>query len=128
MFDIPSDIRSEIFRSLLRTRSPFRTAKDTGYNIRMVLQVHEEESGPKSSYEERHGGFGPQEKRQFSVARKKAWASWDNNLPEVARARQAYEEGTVELATGRDGDYTILYAFPRKHITPRPGYFNPIEY
>jgi len=122
---VDNEKRLEIVRSLIKTRSAYKTAKATGYDIRDILSVAEEENSPRSNREERFGGYGPPNMRDFMVARKKAWEAWKNSDPAIKKAREDYECGVVELATGRDGDWLILYAIPRLVITPRPGYFNP---
>lgn len=40
---------------------------------------------------------------------------WDNNDPKIKKARELYDEGLVEISTGRDGMNLILYAIPREY-------------
>lgn len=63
--------------------------------------------------------------QQFAVARKKADQPWDNSVEAIDAARNAYEAGTHIMATGRDGDWLILYSIPQRRVTPRPGCFDP---
>lgn len=128
MIDIPEDIAAEIRSSLLRSRSPSRTATSTGYSISLVLQISDELKGPRSYYKEKFGGKGRPELQQYTVGRKKAWEEWDNKEPLIDQARKDYENGVVEIVTGRDGEFLILYAIPRRKAQPRVGYFNPVEY
>lgn len=106
-------------------RSPYKVADAVGISARTVLEIIDEHGHKVSQIQERHEGWGRPELRDFLVARTKAGTSWDNDEPEIAEARRAYEAGTVELCTGRDGRYLLLYAFPRKRKEPRPGYFVP---
>lgn len=126
MLELTPDIREEILRDLRKTRAPARTAKNTGYGIRLVLQVLEEDNHPRPFREEKYGGMGRPELQGFIVSRKRPWEAWDNANEPVAGARAAYEAGTHEMATGRDGDWLILYLIPRKKVDPhRAGYFLP---
>lgn len=42
----------------------------------------------------------------------------------IAQARQAYDAGIIEMATGRDGDDATLYAIPRRNLAFRPPWFS----
>lgn len=124
--NITSDLKKEITDELRRVRAPAKVARNLGVDIRIVLQVVDDSGGfANVSRAEVHGGYGRQELRQFFVARKRAYQPWDNSTPEIAAAREAYEAGTHDMATGRDGAWLILYLFPRNTVTPRPGYFDP---
>lgn len=123
--NISAEMKQEILTDLMKTRAPSRTSKNLGYDIRIVLSVMESESGSDPSFEQRYDGFGRPDLSPFLVARKKAWGVWDNDDPKIADARDKYEQGTHEMATGRDGDWLILYSIPRKNPDPRPGYFLP---
>ena len=52
MIELTPEIREEILRDLRKTRAPARTSKNTGYAIRMVLQVQEEDNHPRPFREE----------------------------------------------------------------------------
>jgi hypothetical protein len=125
MIELSDEVRAEIAADLRKTRAPSRTAKNLAYPITLVLQVAEEYSEPRSRHEERFGGHGRPELEPYTVARKKAWAVWDNDSEEIAYARACYEAGTHLMATGRDGDWLIMYLIPQKKTTPRPNYFQP---
>lgn len=126
MIELTPEIREEILHDLRKTRAPARTSRSTGYPIRLVLQVAEEDNHPRTVREEVYGGLGRPELQQFTVGRKRAWEAWNNEEPAIAEARSQYEKGTHEMVTGRDGDWLILYAIPRKHRDPnRAGYFTP---
>lgn len=125
MQTVTPEVRAEIAGLLRRVRSPSKVVRLTGYDIRLVLQVHDEEVENRVTREERHGGYGRPELQAYAVARKKADAAWDNSIPAIAEARAAYEAGTHIMITGRDGDWLILYLIPQRRVTPRPDYFRP---
>jgi hypothetical protein len=52
---------------------------------------------------------------------------WDNDSQEISEARKAYDDGRIEMATGRDGFNLILYAIPRVEQAIRKPYFWPVE-
>jgi hypothetical protein len=106
-------------------RSPYKVAKAVGISTRDVLEIISDHGHKISEHIERHDGMGRHELREFLVARKLAADSWDNDNPVIAGARADYEAGRVELATGRDGRWLLLYAIPRKRRQPRPNYFKP---
>lgn len=76
-----------------------------------------------TAYSETNGGYGPIHKRQFLVTRKKVTEAWDNEEPKLKKVRKEYNEGLVELATGRDGDWILLYRFPRQKVVAERNYF-----
>lgn len=43
-----------------------------------------------------------------------AETKWDNKDPKIARARELYDLGHVEICQARDGMNMLLYAIPRK--------------
>ena len=121
-------IDQEIREEYAQHRSLFKTAKKLGIEISYVKTVVEsmpEESKPDLATC-RWEGFGDPDKKAFLVARNSADRSWDNSRPEVAKAREDFEAGTHDMATGRDGPFILLYSFPRAVRQPRPGYFNPV--
>lgn len=123
---ITPEIRQEIVAELRKTRAPGKVARSLGIDIRLVLPIADELSGlPRTSHEERFGGYGRPELSEFLVGRKRAHETWDNSDPLIAGARDAYEAGTHDMATGRDGDWLLLYSIPKRRVTPRPAYFQP---
>lgn len=114
----------EILQDYKRSRSPFKTAKTFGLDVKDVWQLIEQNQEFLRNKPERFGGHGRPELRKYTVCRRLLkGARWDNEHPDIAFARQLYEEGRVELCTARDGGWEILYAIPRAHRKPRPGYF-----
>jgi hypothetical protein len=120
------ELRQEIIGELKKVRAPAKAARNLGVDLKLVLQVSDEIGG--LSYfnrEERWDGEGRPELRQYAVAKKRAYQVWDNNDPAIAAARAAYEAGTHDMRTGRDGNWLIMYLVPQRKVTPRPGYFTP---
>jgi len=69
-------------------------------------------------------GRGPVKLQPFIVAISKAGTAWDNDEPNIAKARDDYDAGLTEMTTGRDGLNLILYSIPRKKpINNRRPYF-----
>lgn len=76
-------------------------------------------------------GLGPQHLHKYLVARRSVLATggWDNKQPEIAKARKDYDAGLIEMATGRDGEFLLLYAIPRRVRAARfRQYFRPEKY
>jgi len=121
-----SELRNEIIAELRKVRAPSKVARNLGIDIRLVLPIADDLSGtPRVLREEQFGGFGRPELRDFIAGRKRAHETWDNEEPTIAEARANYEAGTHDMATGRDGDWLILYSIPQRRVTPRPDYFQP---
>ena len=52
-------------------------------------------------------------------------ARWDNTEPKIAKARELYDAGLVEMVHGYDGVNILLYAIPRRHPElERKAYFS----
>lgn len=120
------ELKSEILAELRKVRAPTKVARNLGVDLRMVLGVVDEIGGIRAmNREERWGGFGRPELKKYTVARKRAYQTWDNNDPKITKARKDYEAGTHEMCTARDGNWLILYSIPRKKVEPRPDYFKP---
>lgn len=121
----PEIIEEVLYEYNRLKRSPYKTAKFVGITTREVLEIMDEHGHKISPITERYDGYGRPELQQFIVARKLATAVWDNTDPDIAAARDAFEAGTIDMTTGRDGKWLILYAIPRKVVQPRPNYFAP---
>lgn len=123
MSELDNDIKEEYRKhgSLFKTAKALKVSID--YVISIVGDDKVEEQPDVSTC--RFEGYGDPEKRKYFVARSLAREVWDNSRPEVAEARQKFEEGTHNMAIGRDGPWLILYSFPQAVVTPRPNYFTP---
>lgn len=116
------DETKNILDEYKKCRSPFRVSKAFNLDVQQIWDLIEAHQAYLQYPPERYGGFGRPELRSYLVARRRSRGSrWDNDSPEIKEAREMYEAGTVELATGRDGDWVLLYAIPRKRTKPRPG-------
>jgi len=64
---------------------------------------------------------------RFLIASKNVGAVWPKSK-EIAKAKQAYDRGEVEIVTGREGDTLMLYCIPRREIDKkRRPYFSRQE-
>jgi hypothetical protein len=117
-----TDNEKQILDEYRRSRSPFKTAKVFRIHVNDVWNLIEANSSYLRATPERFGGMGRPELRDFIVARRSLRGSgWDNNDPNIAKARALYELGHIDMTTGRDGSWEILYAIPRMQRQPRPG-------
>lgn len=122
--NLTPEVVEDILFEYKRTRSPFKVAKLVGVDVADVWHVIEENSDKLTSYNERNGGWGRPDILRYAVARRMITTrQWDNNDPDIAATRSRYELGVIDMATGRDGGWLILYAFPRKKPQPRFEYF-----
>lgn len=73
-------------------------------------------------------GNGKESMKKFCIGKKKVTEPWDNTSAAIAKARKDYDDGLVELLTGRDGEYQLLYVIPRlvKEVDRKP-YFSILE-
>lgn len=124
--EITPEQRQEIVRALIKLRAPSKVAKKLGYDLRDILPIADELAGlPRVLREETNGGYGRPELRNFLIGRKRAHEVWNNEEPAIKKAREDFELGTIEMTTGRDGDWLLLYAIPRVKPDPKPLYFAP---
>lgn len=75
-------------------------------------------------------GKGPENLQMYIIARQDLRYSggWDNKDERIKKARVLYDEGKIEMVTGRDGFFLLLYAIPRhKQIKRKPYFTAPIE-
>jgi hypothetical protein len=77
--------------------------------------------GSKPFSKKSDDGRGPKHLRKYLVVTKAVMSPWPTSIesPMIASAKRAYNQGLVEICTGRDGDYLNLYAIPRKNQTTR---------
>jgi hypothetical protein len=124
MSDLDNDIRQEYGKhgSLFKTAKAFNVQVEYVRGIVGNMPVDDTPDVSTCAWD----GFGDPAKRKHLVARSLAKTSWDNGRPEVAEARAKFEAGTHEMATGRDGPWLLMYAFPRAVVKPRPHYFQPM--
>ena len=99
------------------------TAK-TGVSLYTLTEIDCKYNGAFNYTEE---GKGQPHLQKYIVAITNVTVSWDNNNPDIKKARENYENGTHEMCTGRDGMNLILYSIPRKQKTYRKPYFSAME-
>ena len=124
---ILDDVIEDIMFEYKRTRSPHKAARALGLSIDYVWGVIDDNKeyydDEASSHKETYGGRGPPALRKYVAGRTRAGTPWDNNSLPIQQARAAYEAGTHDMATGRDGKWLILYSIPLASKMPRPNYF-----
>ena len=118
-----------ILRGLTQWRSPLHVANRLGFPLEAVYEVqrrhpHVSTLRPTKPQVEKFGGYGRPDLRPYLVARKQAHAAWHNRDPEIVAARRAYDAGTHEMVTGRDGQWLLLYSIPRHVAAVREPYFH----
>lgn len=115
-----------IYRANPRRFSPFKASKSTGISLPDVFEIIEKNKDTLARTGERFDGLGRPELREFMVARRRAMGEpWDNTDARIAEARVNFEAGTHMMATGRDGQWLLLYSIPRQgKVKPAPGYFS----
>ena len=75
-------------------------------------------------------GMGRRDLRPWLIAHRDRFrtSGWDNNEPKIAKARELYDAGLVEMIHGFDGVNILLYAIPRRFPeVERAPYFTIIE-
>jgi hypothetical protein len=117
-------LRQDVETEFKKTKSYYRVARALDLpmeKVKAILADYQPPAPPKR--EAVYGGQGRPEMRKYVVAKKQAMEDWNNTDPDIAFARAAYEAGTHEMCSGRDGDTILLYSIPRTKKDPRPNYF-----
>lgn len=122
---ITPEIEAEILRAYNlnpKRTSPFRIARDVGATTGEVIGVLKRNQEP-GTYT---GDVTRVELVPFIVASRRATeAGWDNTDEAIIRARAAYEAGTHDMATHREGPWLHLCSIPvHRKRRARPGYFS----
>lgn len=126
---LSSEQIDDVIEQYRRLKSPFRVAKLLDLDVQEVWTVIEENPDRLARLPTRFGGDGRPEMMPYIVARRKVTdPSWDNDSPEIKQARADFEAGTHQMATGRDGNWLLMYMVPQEVVTPRPDYFKPAAY
>jgi len=102
--------------------SPFRVAKSVGATMSEVIAVVNRN---KDTHTDEVTGVTRRELEPYIVASRRVMeAGWNNEDVGVSRARRAYEAGTHDMATHREGPWLHLCSFPlHRPRRARPGYF-----
>lgn len=117
-------LAQDVREAYAKTHSIFRVAKTFDITLEKVKDILGDYTPKVSKREAVYGGEGRPELRRYLIASKFVDEQWDNTDISIVDARQKYENGTHELATGRDGDMLLLYSIPRAKVQPRPNYFS----
>ena len=90
--------------------TPAKVARKLGVPTYVVRQVLSPEPPP-----------GKINLADHIVATRRFFDEWDNDDPGIVEARQAYDDGNVEMCTGRDEarGLFVLYAIPRRRPIDR---------
>lgn len=103
-----TSIEKEMIKDELRRSQDYsKIARRLGVPIGEVRRIDIMENG-------RFFSLPRPELEKYVVATKHVDDVWDNNDPAIKAARQAYDDGLVEICTGRNGFMLTLYAIPRK--------------
>lgn len=113
----------DVKEAYAKTHSIFRVAKTFDITLEKVKDILGDFMPKVSKRESTYGGEGRPELRKYLVASKFVDEQWDNLDISILDARQKFENGTHDMATGRDGDTLLLYLIPRAKVQPRPNYF-----
>jgi hypothetical protein len=122
---LTAEQKNEVIAEYRRVRSPYKVANNLGFDVSDVWAVIDENPDAAVQNVERWGGEGRPDLRPFFVAKTRSADRWDNENPEIAAARAAYEAGTHDMQTHRDGGFKFLVLRRQKKVTPRPDYFKP---
>lgn len=115
-FKLTDTLLEEIITELRGGKAnPVRIATKLGVPIALVRYVSNEiHNGPTTFTTHSEDGWGRAELRDFIVTRKLANGDWPKEDESIIQYyRDKYDEGIYELAQGRDGNFIILYGFPR---------------
>lgn len=125
--ELPVKQRDEIQTLLIRGRDYLYIARklkisattvrnfDTIVNLRRVVS---------------NDGYGKPELRKFIISRRYIDSPWPvEDSERIEKVQKEYDEGKVDMITGRDGFYQMLYRIPRQIIDKkRKPYFRKDEY
>lgn len=129
-FKVTELLIAEIATQLVAPRAnPVRIATKLGVPASLVRFIYNEIPQPGSAFTTHsNDGWGRPELRDFVVCRKLAGTDWtteDQAL--MAPLRDQYDDGLIELAQGRDGDFIIQYAFRRSKPVKRENKWFQLE-
>jgi hypothetical protein len=122
---LTAEQKIEVIAEYRRVRSPYKVANNLGFDVKDVWNVIDENPDAAIQNQERFGGDGRPDLRPYFVAKARCADRWDNDDPAIAAARAAYEAGTHDMQTHRDGAFKFLVLRKQKRVTPRPNYFRP---
>lgn len=123
------ELKNKIISALAEFNGSYRKVSEKLGNvsndiIRNVDIIH------NKRYNYTEEGMGKPELRRYLVGRRNRFYTpeWNNKDPKIAKARQLYDDGKVEIVQALDGFHVLLYAIPRRVVdTKRKPYFSYIE-
>ena len=89
-----------------------KVSKRVRLNLQIIYWIDVMENGKHNKTDK---GLGPEHLQPYIIATRAIddRKGWDNTNPKIIKARELYDEGLVEMSTGRDGMTLILYCIPR---------------
>jgi hypothetical protein len=99
-----------------------RVSRHYGVPLRILRDMATETPVPTSvsGSLETNGGFGRPELIRFTLSRTLAGMPWPiEDQGAIDAARINYDAGFLEMCQGRDGNWLILYAIPRREVAVR---------
>lgn len=117
-------IDEDLAKGTLTTR---QIARRYGVDPKYVEQRLRVQNNTPSNSKLSEDGWGREELRPYAIARKHVEEAEWPITDEIVQAKIDYDEGRVEICTGRDGEYFILYRIPRSEVDEkREPYFSRI--
>lgn len=117
-------IDEDLAKGTLTTR---QIARRYGVDPKYVEQRLRVQNNTPSNSKLSEDGWGREELRKYAIARKHVEEAEWPITDEIVQAKIDYDEGRVEICTGRDGEYFILYRIPRSEVDEkREPYFSRI--
>lgn len=117
-------IDEDLAKGTLTTR---QIARRYGVDPKYVEQRLRAQNNTPSNSKLSEDGWGREELRPYAIARKHVEEAEWPITDEIVQAKIDYDEGRVEICTGRDGEYFILYRIPRSEVDEkREPYFSRI--
>lgn len=112
---ISPETRAAILADLKQPNSDIqRVSRAYGVPIRFIRDILPPPP-PAPTNTEVFEGYGRPELQKYLISRTRAGAAWPAaDAPAIQHARNEYDAGIIEMCTGRDGDWLILYAIPRR--------------
>lgn len=121
-FRVTQSLIADIFDDLKIARSnPIKIAAKLGVPVGLVRYIVNELPDPTTKFTvHSRDGWGRRDLRDFVVCRKISGDDWDPEARlKMEGYRDAYDAGEIELTQGRDGNFIIQYAIPRKKKAKR---------
>lgn len=107
-----SDIELRTIKDELSvTRDHGKIARRLGLPLKVIREVDIDVCGRHVQTSDRGGAL---DLRKYVIATKHVDTVWPTDDAKIISAQKLYDNGVVEICTGRDGFMMILYAIPRR--------------